>query len=791
MYLQNAAPAAISLSDVIRGMMRRKLFILGTTAIAFAGSLAYVNYTKPVYTSTAQVIVENLASPYDRTQGTEEQRGEPLDDRMVQSQVSILKSQDLALRVVQLLKLQDREEFKGLKNGSIGVMNSVLVALGFKPDPRTMTPEERALLRYYDGLAVYQVPQSSVITLEFDGADAATSAELLNTLTSQYVAETAETRLKPTMRAREWLALQIEDLRGKVAASEQAVEQYRSEAGLLKGEVSTLNNQELSELNRQITAAETARTDADERAKSIRNMLDDKGTVDDAIDVLNSPIIQRLREQQVNAASKVAELSATYLSSHPKMIAAQNELRNVERQLRREALKIVDSLQEQAKIAAGRQASLSQRLQQIKNVASTANIDEVKLKALERNAAADRSLLESLLLRYADASARQDAASQPAMARIIQQASAASVPSFPRKGPTVLLISLAALLLSLGLAFLLEIMAAASRASQPAVGPVAATRQSKTSSPAVAIEPQLVQPAAAQLSEAEQAEEREEQDIAARVAAATGAAMSGVRANVAPEPGPTAVLETRVAAAPIATIRSNVPLAIFSLGTTVLANQEILRSAASAGATPLQISANSVADWVMATVTKDGLKRFAIVSVGTGGTVSAAATVAVARAMSARGKRVMMLDLTPAEAGTHTLAGLPTGPGLVDLLTGKADFTAIVARDTASNAHIVRFGMNRSPAAVAMLAGKLDQILQTLNGIYDVVFVNAGELSSSAQIMAGKVQAALLLAPAVRQHEVAFCGPGAQGIRHECRGICCAGAECRRRRPGPGNSVST
>jgi uncharacterized protein involved in exopolysaccharide biosynthesis/Mrp family chromosome partitioning ATPase len=751
MQPQSAAPAAISLSDVIGGVMRRKLFVLGTTALAFAGSLAYVNLAKPQFSSVAQVIVENLASPYDRAQGPDEApRAEPFDERMIQSQVSVLTSRDLALRVIQLLNLQEREEFKGLKDGNIGALKSILVALGFAPDPRLMTAEERALLHYYDGLSVYQVPESSVIALEFSGRDAATAAELLNTLTSQYVAETAETRLKPTMRAREWLAQQIADLRGKVTASEQTVEQYRSQAGLLKGETSTLNNQDLTELNRQITAAETARTDAEERAKSIRNMLDDKGTVDDAIDVLNSPIIQRLREQQVTAAGKVAELSATYLSSHPKMIAAQNELRNVERQLRREALKIVDSLQEQAKIAAGRQAALSQRLQQIKNIASNANIDEVKLKELERNAAADRALLESLLLRYADASARQDAASQPAMARIIQQASASSIPSFPRKGPTVLLISLAALLLSLGLAFLMEIMAAASRVTQHAGLP---GRQD--TAPEFVPEPVQAEPRFAAASPSPR-QQHEEADITARVAAATGATVSEKPPAPMQETARKKDQQAPPPASPVSTIRTNAPLAIFSLGSTVLANQEMLRAAASVSASPLQMSANSVADWVLATASKDQLKRIAIVSVGTGSTVSAAATVAVARAVSSRGKRVMMLDLTPAEVGSHTLAGLASGPGLVDLLTGKADFTGIVARDTASSSHIVRFGMNTSPAAMAMLSGKLDQILQTLNGIYDVVFVNAGELSSSAQIMAGKVQAALLLAPAVRQQEVAM-----------------------------------
>ena len=101
------------------------------------------------------------------------------------------------------------------------------------------------------------------------------------------------------------------------------------------------------------------RTEAEERAKSIKNILATKGTVVGSTDVLNSTIVQSLREQQVTSARRVAELSATYLPGHPKMIAAQNDLRNIDRQIRNEALKLVDSLDQQARIAAAREQVLA------------------------------------------------------------------------------------------------------------------------------------------------------------------------------------------------------------------------------------------------------------------------------------------------------------------------------------------------------------------------------------------------------------------------------------------------
>jgi polysaccharide biosynthesis transport protein len=698
---------SINLLEVLRGVWRRKLLILGTTGLAFAAGLAFVKTATPLYATEAQVIVENLASPFDRVQGPDDVRAEPVDNRIVLSQVSVLKSQDLALRVIKELNLQDRSEFDRLKTSGVGPLKKLLLSLGFGADPRLMTPEQRALMHYYDNLKAYQLPESSVIAVEFSAEDPATAAEVLNTLTTQFVAETAESRLKPTARAREWLGRQIAELREKVSRSEAAVEKYRTEAGLLKGQTSILSTQELSELNSQITLAEATRAEAQERSKSIREMLKRKGTVDDSIDVLNSPIIQRLREQQVTAGGKLAELSATYLGNHPRMIAARNDLRNVEKQLRVEAIKVVDSLAEQAKIADARQASLRERLDAIKGEASGNNSDEVRLKALEREAGADRSLLESLLLRYADASARRDVSTQPGLARIIQQASVPSNPSFPKKGPTVLLLTLAGFVLSLGLGFLYEVMAAA---SHPTVANAAPRRM-----PAFREPPPIME-------------------------------------RPAPPPMPPPAYANPAQAA--ASQRTQAPLAIFPLAGNLSDDLDVLAQAQRRDYA-LHGAASVVGNWVTRVASGSGVKRFAVVAVGADGIASSASTVAIARSLAQSNKRVVMLDLIGVDHGVNILAGLPAGPGLVDLLAGKTDFTTVVSRDPASLAHVIRYGLDRSDAAAETLRQKIDQVLATLDGIYDVILINGGELSSTAQSLAGKVQAALLLAPASRQREIA------------------------------------
>ena len=693
--MEQQAPS-INLLDVLRGMGRHKLLILSFTVLGFAASCGYVSTLKPLYSTEAQVLIENLSSPYDKVQSTDDQRPDAVDDRTIQSQISVLRSRDLAVRVVSALNLQKRDEFDSLKSKGIGRLKQILLDFGFGEDPRLMTPEERALKRYSAELNVYQIPASNVVAVKYSANDAATAAEVANALVNTYVTSTAEAKFQPTVRAREWLGLQITDLRKKLAGSEAAIESFRTEAGLLKGQTSTLGSQELSELNTQITLAEAARTEAYERAKAIKQILASKGTVDASTDVVNSPNVQRLRDQQASSARRVAELSAIYLPNHPKMIAAQNDLTNINRQIRAEALKVVEGLDQQAKIAQARESSLRARLEQMKGSTSTANLDDVKLQAMERDAAADKALLESLLLRYADASARQDLATQPGFARVIQSAAKPTSPSFPKAGPMVLLMTLAGFALSLGLSFLLEMMSAANRLGQqaPAV-PVATTKRElpPTQEPMVAV------------------------------------------------PAAETVLTPVFAG--------------FPSGSSLQANQELLKKSIQHDSFGLLTAAGQVADWALNRHRASAMRQLAVLSLGGGAADSSLSAVVVARAIALKNARVIVVDLASSGSSVDMLFGLPVGPGFVDLLAGTVDFTKVIVRDPLSTTHLLRFGMEKNDVSISLLSQRADAVLNALGSIYDIVIVHVGEASASTPTLVAKCQAALLVAPALRQKEVA------------------------------------
>src|SRR5690606_22434504 len=123
-------------------------------------------------------------------------------------------------------------------------------------------------------------------------------------------------------------------------------------------------------------------------------------------------------------------------------------------QIGAEVRRIVAGIQNEAAIAQTRVSSLEQSLSQLQNKAGQNNQALIKLRELEREAAANRAVYESFLSRFKETSQQGDL--QTADSRVISQATIPVNPSSPRKG----LIGAVTLVLSFmagaGLALLLE-----------------------------------------------------------------------------------------------------------------------------------------------------------------------------------------------------------------------------------------------------------------------------------------------------------------------------------------------
>jgi uncharacterized protein involved in exopolysaccharide biosynthesis/Mrp family chromosome partitioning ATPase len=485
-------PADLDLRALGEALARKRRWIIVPTTLAFVLAVVSVNLVTPRYKSEARILIDGRENVFLRPSGERNEERSALDAEAVTSQVQLVLSRDLAREIIRKNKLTERPEFDPVLRG-ISPLKSLLALFGIVRDPLSMTPEERVLDAYYERLTAYAVDKSRVIVVEFQSSDPELAARVANSIADGYLVLQQSARQEQAKSASQWLAGEIESLRKKVAEAESHVEDFRSKSSLFVGtNNTTLSNQQMGELNTQLNNARAMKADAEAKARLIREMLQ-SGKPIEATEVLNSELMRRLSEQRVTLRAQLAEQSSTLLDNHPRIKELKAQLNDLERQIRDEAGKISRSLDNDARIAGGRVESLAAGLDQLKRQASSTNGQDVQLRALEREAKAQRDLLESYLAKYREANTRENIDAPPAEGRIISRAIVSNTPAYPKKLPIVLIATLATLLFSAGVVVTGELL----RLTAPrAVAVFGAAGAAAPATPA-RIEPQLAEPVVA------------------------------------------------------------------------------------------------------------------------------------------------------------------------------------------------------------------------------------------------------------------------------------------------------
>ncbi len=689
-----AETADLDLHVLGRALARKRGWIIVPTVLVFALSLAAVNIVTPRYKSEARILIDNRENAFLRPNGERDLERTSLDAEAVTSQVQLLLSRDLARDIIKKNKLAERPEFDPVLRG-FSPLKSLLALFGIGRDPFSLTPEERVLDSYYERFQAFAVDKSRVMVIEFQSEDPELAARVANSIADGYLVLQQAARQDQAKSASTWLLGEIDKLRTKVADADSRVEEFRSKSSLFVGTNNIpLSNQQMGELNTQLNNARALKADAETKARLIREMLQG-GKPIEASEVLNSELIRRLAEQRGTLRAQLAEQSSTLLDNHPRIKELKAQIADLDRQLREEAGKVSRSLDNDARVADGRVMALQASLDQSKRQASSSNSQDVQLRGLEREAKAQRDLLEAYLAKYREATARENIEAAPTDGRIISRASVSNTPAYPKKLPIVLIATLATLLLSSGIIItgeLLRISApgAVGRAFAPAAAvirrrePVMDAATVDQPAPALPPEPALASP-------------------------------------VAPRPAvePELPLEPAAAYEPPAPPES---------AQTADEIDELAERLVAAGPAAHKVTVLGPAAADSVTLTALTLAR-----------------------LMARQVKVVVVDLVASSPVLTSATVDPGAPGLAELMQGEATFAQIITKDRQSRVQIVsagRPGFDRSHLQSPRLALAIDALLR----VYDHVLLDAGSaVDLPAELLTAKAQAVVVPDAAMAQ----------------------------------------
>lgn len=671
-----------------RNRMRVLLATVACAGVAFAGA----SLVTPRYKSEARLLIETREPAFttgtDRAQGREQQPA--LDELGIASQVQLLRSADLIKQVARNMKLYELEEFDPAAKPS--AISDLLVLFGLKKSPLDLEPEERVLKEFNSKLVVYQVERSRVIGIEFSSKDPRLAAEIPNEMAKVYLSLQSGAKLDTNSEATRWLEPEIANLREKVREAEQKVAEYRSQSDLLPtGENSTFAVRQLTDISTELARVRGERANAEARAESVRTVLKTGGAPDTLSDVVGSQMIQRLKESEAQIQGQISDLSTSLLDGHPRLKGLRSQLAGIRGQIKAETQKILSSLENEARTAQLRETQLLQQLNTVKANSARAGEDEVGLKALEREATAQRQLLETYLARYREATSRTDSSSTPADARIISAAVEPTEVAFPKVVPITIVGGLAGFMLSAIAILLAELFSG--RALKP-VGAAAAV------------------PA-----------RREEEAVEDEVEADLPAEEPIVHKTPALHRDPVARLDH----GPVRDVRAPAKSLLADIAPDEDDEEQATEAGSPASLLDTADPGEEEAEFSIAAVARYMVENnvSVAISVSPSGDRGSTAAVMLARRIAEEHRKTLIIDLTGSACPTRLMAQSAHMPGITDLLVGDAVFGDIIHGDRLSGAHVIPRGNANIKRAMRGI-DRLAMVISSLADAYDTVIVECG-----------------------------------------------------------------
>ena len=433
-----------NIRDTLRLLWRRRVMILALITVVMSIAIISVNRIPPMYTGATKVILEGRSSRI--VDFREVVGGLRMNRSTFRGEVEVIRSRKLAQRVIEELKLEEHPFFNPKlrpKKPFYESLNPMTwVKRGYRalfpPVHQEVDPEiqrqraaDRLVSRFLGKLSVRQVTLSPVIQISYTTPDPELSARIANAVAETYVVSQLEAKFEATRKAAVWLNERLEDLRTNVRDTERAVAAYRARHGIVSGRGANLTGEKLSELNSQYILSQSERAEVEARYRQVKRVLNSGGSADVTPDMQQSPLMQRLLEQETLLNRQLAELSSRYGERHPKLIDARSELTDLHRKIKSEVSKVASALKSELVVARSREKALHDALEKAEQQAASEGSASVTLRELEREAEANRLIYETFLSRFKETSQQQDI--QQADARVISEAAPPAGPSAPRK----------------------------------------------------------------------------------------------------------------------------------------------------------------------------------------------------------------------------------------------------------------------------------------------------------------------------------------------------------------------
>ncbi len=440
----------LTIGEVVTIIRRQLKAILAITLLfAVCGGL-YLSTARKLYTADATLLIDPRRVQLFRQDSVTSDLS--FDSATLESQIETLRSDNIAIAVINNLGLWKDPEFIGEPPGPIGAAINAVRDLFDDTAPDTdENKKRRALDRFRSLLDVKRSGLSYAINLKFVSWSPAKAAAISNEIGEAYILDQIESRFELTQRASVWLQSRIKELQTRASDAERAVADFRFTNQIIDANGRLVTEQQLQEFSTQMSVARQGTQEAKARLDRLREITR-SGLLDATVaDALRNEIFIKLRGDYLELVRREADWSARFGPNHQQSVQLRGDMLRLQRSMQDELKRIEQTYQSDFEIARAREAATQQDMTQLMAKWAETRQAQLKLRELDSTATSFRTLHDTFVQRYLQAVQQQSFPISDA--RVISPAVAPRRASAPRS----FVIGMASIVLGLcaGLAFAL------------------------------------------------------------------------------------------------------------------------------------------------------------------------------------------------------------------------------------------------------------------------------------------------------------------------------------------------
>lgn len=420
----------MNFAQFLRILQARKKIVLLTLLVTVAATLLVSLLLPKTYEASSSLVMNY--------KGVDPLTGMALPGQLMPgymaTQVDIIGSKNVALRVVDQLKLAD----------SPAVIQQFNESTGGKGSVRDWLAE---LLQ--KKLDIVPARESSVLNVTFKASDPQFAAAVANAFAEEYMKITVLLKVEPMKKATTYFNGQLKLLRDNLEAAQAKMSKYQQEHGIVSVDNRLdVESMRLNDLSAQLVQAQAQSMEANSRQAVAR------GSGSSSPDVTASPVVQNLRVNLAQQESKLAEMGQRLGRNHPQYQSAAAEVARLRAGLNEQTALVTSSVSNNANVFAQREAALRTALGEQKAKVLQLNRQRDEMNVLSKDVESAQRAFDQAAQRVSQT--RIEGGSDQSDVSVLNPAVAPIEPSGPRVLLNTVLSLLLGSMLGIGIAMLSE-----------------------------------------------------------------------------------------------------------------------------------------------------------------------------------------------------------------------------------------------------------------------------------------------------------------------------------------------